>query len=52
MNPQDTLNYIRGEIEAEQVSYGEIAQLQALADHINPTDTLLLEWAGIKEKTL
>ena len=50
MNAQDTLNYIRGEIEAEQVSYGEIAQLQSLAEHIDPTDTLLLEWAGIEEK--
>ena len=46
----NTQNYIRGEIEAEQVSYVEIAQLQSLAEHIDPTDTLLLEWAGIEEK--
>ena len=50
MNTQNTLNYIRGEIEAEQVSYAEIAQLQSLAEHIDPTDTLLLEWAGIEEE--
>ena len=43
------LAYLRKEIEAERISYGEIAELQDLADHIDSSDTLLLEWAGIPE---
>lgn len=43
------LEYLRGEIEAERISYGEIAELQSLADHIDPDDVLLLEWAGVPE---
>ena len=44
------LEYLRGEIEAERISYGEIAELQTLAKHIKNDDVLLLEWAGVKEK--
>lgn len=44
------LEYIRGEIEAERVSYGEIAELQSLVKYIDPADILLLEWAGVPEK--
>lgn len=43
------LDYLRGEIERECVSYGEIAELQSLAKYIDPSDTLLLEWAGVPE---
>jgi len=43
------LQYLRGEILAERISYGEIFELQSLAKHINPGDVLLLEWAGVPE---
>ena len=46
---QDRLEYLRGEIEAERISYGELAELQDLADYIDPGDTLLLQWAGVPE---
>jgi len=45
------LEYIRNEIINESISYGEIAELQGLAKHIGAGDVLLLEWAGIKEKS-
>ena len=48
-NPKERLEYLRGEIEAEQISYVEIAELQGLADHIEEGDVLLKEWAGIPE---
>ena len=43
------LEYLRGEIEAERISYGEIAELESLAEHIDPGDVLLLQWAGVPE---
>lgn len=43
------LEYLRGEIEAERISYGEIAELQSLAEHIQDGDVVLLEWAGREE---
>ena len=43
------LEYLRGEITAERISYGEIAELQDLAEYIPNGDTLLQEWAGIPE---
>jgi hypothetical protein len=43
------LDYLRGEIEAERISYGEISELQSLVDHIDPDDVQLLEWAGVPE---
>jgi len=45
------LEYLRGEIEAECISYGEIAELQSLAEHIEKDDVVLLEWAGVPEDT-
>ena len=48
---QKRLDYLRGEIEAERISYGEIAELQSLTEHIDPSDTVLLEWAGVPEYT-
>lgn len=41
------LEYLRSEIKAERISYGEIAELQDLKNHIEPGDTLLLEWAEV-----
>ncbi len=46
---QERLEYLRSEIKAERISYGEIAELQSLAGHISPGDVELLEWAGVKE---
>jgi len=46
---KERLEYLRGEIEAERISQGEIAELQSLAEHIEPGDVLLLEWAGVPE---
>lgn len=50
--PQDAkarLEYLRGEIESERISMGEIAELESLVEHIEPGDVLLLEWAGVSE---
>ena len=47
---QERLEYLRGEIQAERISYEEIAELQSLADYIEDGDVLLLEWAGVPEK--
>lgn len=46
---KERLEYLRGEIQAERISYGEIAELQDLAKFIDPEDVLLLEWAGVPE---
>jgi hypothetical protein len=46
---EDRLAYLRAEIDAERISYGEIMELQSLAKHIDPKDTILLEWAGVPE---
>jgi len=48
---KERLEYLRGEIEAECISYAEIAELQDLAEHIEPGDVVLLEWAGVPEHT-
>ena len=44
------LEYLRKEIEAERISMGEILELQSLVKYIDPSDILLLQWAGVKEK--
>ena len=46
---KERLEYLRGEIIAERISYGEIAELQSLVDYIDPDDVQLLEWAGVPE---
>lgn len=43
------LEEIRAEIVAERVSWGELAELQALARFIDPSDLLLRMWAGVPE---
>lgn len=44
------LQYLREQIEQECISYGEIAELQSLAQYIEADDVVLLEWAGVPEK--
>jgi hypothetical protein len=43
------LEEIRKSIEAENISYGEIAELQNLVEYIDKSDVVLLEWAGVPE---
>jgi hypothetical protein len=43
------LEHLRQELRAERISYGELAELQSLADHIDPGDVELLEAAGVPE---
>ena len=45
----ERLEYLRGEIQAERISQGEILELQGLAEHIDSDDVELLEWAGVPE---
>lgn len=47
--PNVRLEYIRGELRAERVSYGELMELQSLVGHIQPDDVELLEAAGVPE---
>jgi hypothetical protein len=43
------LEELREEIRAERISYGELAELQSLAQYIEPNDVELLEPAGVPE---
>ena len=43
------LDYLREQIKNENMSYGEIAELQGLSKYIDKNDVELLEWAGVKE---
>ena len=43
------LEYLRGKIRGERISYGEIAELQSLKKYIPSGDVELLEWAGVLE---
>jgi hypothetical protein len=45
----ERLEYLRGELRAERISYGELAELQGLAKHIKAGDIELLEAAGVPE---
>jgi len=47
--PSARLEYLRGELRAERISTGELAELQDLAPHIDPDDVELLEAAGVPE---
>ena len=47
--PAERLEYLRRELRAERISYGELAELQDLAPHIEPGDVELLEAAGVPE---
>ena len=46
---KDRLEYLRGEIKAERISYDEIVELGSLREYIAPDDVLLLQWAGVPE---
>jgi hypothetical protein len=48
-NITDRLAYLRAELRAERISYGELAELASLAEHIEPGDVELLEAAGVPE---
>lgn len=48
-NPKERLEYLRGELRAERISYGELAELESLREHIEPGDVELLEAAGVPE---
>ena len=43
------LEYLRTELRAERISYGELHELQTLAEHIDKDDVELLEAAGVPE---
>ena len=45
------LEYLRGELRAERISYGELAELQGLAPYIGAGDVELLEAAGVPENS-
>lgn len=47
--PKQRLEYLRRELRAERISYGEIAELQDLVPYIEPGDVELLEAAGVCE---
>lgn len=50
VHARERLTYLRYQIEDERISYSGIAELQSLAKFIDPSDTLLLEWAGVPEE--
>ena len=45
----DWLDYIESEIEKERISYSDLCDLQAMAEHIPQERALLREWAGVPE---
>ena len=46
---KDRLDYLRQELRAERMSYGELFELQSLAAYIDLSDVELLEAAGVPE---
>ena len=48
-DPKERLEYLREEIRAERISYGELVELRELIEYIDPSDVELLEWAGVTE---
>jgi len=44
------LSYLREQIVTECISYGELVELDSLADHIDRSDVLLCEWANIEKE--
>lgn len=46
---KNRLEYLRAELRAERISYGELIELQNLAPYIEKGDVELLEAAGIEE---
>jgi len=50
-NAKQRLEYLREQIIQEDISYGELAELQSLKEYIEDGDVQLLEAAGIPENT-
>jgi hypothetical protein len=48
-NIKKRLEEIRKELRKECISYGELIELQSLAEHIDKNDVELLEAAGVPE---
>lgn len=48
---RERLESLRAAIRAENISYGELSELESLTEHIDPYDVELLEWAGVDEQT-
>lgn len=46
------LEYLRSELRAERISYGEIVELQSLAEYIEKDDVELLEAARTPEAAI
>ena len=46
---KERLECLRQELRAERISWGELAELQSLAPHIEAGDVELLEAAGVPE---
>ena len=46
---KERLEYLREELRQERISYGELAELQSLAEYIDSSDVELLEAAGVPE---
>ncbi len=46
---KERLEYLRSELRAERISYGEGCELQSLSKYIDPNDVELLEAAGVPE---
>ncbi len=51
MTIKQRLEYLRGELRGERISYGELAELQDLAAHIPADDLELREAAGLPEES-
>jgi hypothetical protein len=49
MNMKKRLEYLRQELRAERISYGELAELQSLVTYIDSDDVELLEASGVNE---
>ena len=48
-NAKARLEYLRSQLQAECISWYELAELRDLAEHIDPGDVELLQWAGVPE---
>lgn len=46
---KERLEYLRTMLREERISYGELLELESLAEHIEPGDVELLEAAGVPE---
>ena len=49
MNMKERLEYLRQELRAERISYGELVELQSLSLYIDSDDVELLEASGVNE---